>query len=274
MSLTNRVTVQAGWCALVYRKGTLSRVLDPGTHRLYGAVSTVPVDLRERLVTLAPQEVLTSDAVSLRITVVLRIVVADAVAFVEKADDPVAAVYLAAQIALRENAAGLAAEDVMRRSARIDAEAIREAAREAGARTGVDVLDAYVKDVIVPAEIRTAAMQLVTAKSTVPRSWRRRAPRRQRCGRWPTQASCSTPTPRWRSCGWSSRFRTARGSCWRSAAPIPTRRLTRTNPLVRRRGGAPRQSRRHTPPRRRPRSTPASRTRPTACHRPGTATAP
>jgi len=165
MSLTNRVTVQAGWCALVYRKGTLSRVLDPGTHRLYGAVSTVPVDLRERLVTLAPQEVLTSDAVSLRITVVLRIVVADAVAFVEKADDPVAAVYLAAQIALRENAAGLAAEDVMRRSARIDAEAIREAAREAGARTGVDVLDAYVKDVIVPAEIRTAAMQLVTAKS-------------------------------------------------------------------------------------------------------------
>ena len=31
----------------------------------------------------------------------------------------------------------------------------------AGARTGVDVLDAYLKDVIVPAEIRAAAMQLV-----------------------------------------------------------------------------------------------------------------
>ena len=165
MSLINRVTVEAGRCALVYRDGALSRVLRQGKHRLFGAVSIVVVDLRERLVTLAPQEVLTSDAVSLRVTVALRIVVTDAVAYVEKAADPVAAVYLAAQIALRENAAGLAAEDVMQRSARIDAEGIREAAREVGTRTGVDVLDAYVKDVIVPSEIRAAAMQLVTAKS-------------------------------------------------------------------------------------------------------------
>jgi len=165
MSLINYVTVQVGRCALAYRKGTLERVLDPGRHRLYGGVSIVFVDLRERLVTLAPQEVLTSDAVSLRITVALRIVVTDAVAFVEKADDPVAAVYLAAQLALRDSAAGLAAEDVMRRSVRIDAEAIRDAARDVGTRTGIDVLDAYIKDVIVPAEIRTAAMQLVTAKS-------------------------------------------------------------------------------------------------------------
>jgi regulator of protease activity HflC (stomatin/prohibitin superfamily) len=165
MSLINRLTVEAGQCALVYRDGTLSRVLRPGTHRLYGAVKTVVVDLRERLVVLAPQEVLTSDAVSLRVTVALRIVVTDAVAYIEKAYDPVAGVYLAAQIALRDIAAGLTAEDIMRRSTRIDAAAIRDAARDAGTRTGIDVLDAYVKDVIVPAEIRTAAMQLVTAKT-------------------------------------------------------------------------------------------------------------
>jgi regulator of protease activity HflC (stomatin/prohibitin superfamily) len=165
MSLINRLTVEAGQCALVYRHGALSRVLSPGTHRLYGAVKTVVVEMRERLITLAPQEVLTSDAVSLRVTVALRIVVTDAVAYIEKAYDPVAGVYVAAQIALRDIAAGLTAEDIMRRSARIDAAAIRDAARDAGARTGIDVLDAYVKDVIVPAEIRTAAMQLVTAKA-------------------------------------------------------------------------------------------------------------
>jgi regulator of protease activity HflC (stomatin/prohibitin superfamily) len=165
MNLVNRLTVQAGQCVLVYRDGALSRVLRPGARWVYGAVSTVVVDMRERLVTLAPQEVLTSDAVSLRVTLALRIIVTDAVAYVEKADDPVAGVYLAAQIALRDIAAGLDAEDVMRRSTRIDAAAIRDAARDAGARTGIDVLDAYVKDVIVPAEIRSAAMQLVTAKT-------------------------------------------------------------------------------------------------------------
>jgi len=165
MSLISRVTVSAGRCALVYRHGTLSRVLSAGKHRLFGAVSIVFIDMREQLVMLAPQEVLTSDAVSLRVTVALRIIVTDAVAYVEKAEDPVAGVYLAAQIALRDIAAALTAEDVMRRSTRIDAEAIRDAARDAGSRTGIDVIDAYVKDVIVPAEIRTAAMQLVTAKS-------------------------------------------------------------------------------------------------------------
>jgi regulator of protease activity HflC (stomatin/prohibitin superfamily) len=165
MSLINRVTVEVGQSALAYRNGTLVRVLEPGKHSLYGAVSVVVVDMRERLVTLAPQEVLTADAVSLRVTVALRIVVTDAVAYVERSVDPVAGVYLAAQIALRDNTAGLTAEDVMQRSTRIDAVAIRDAARDAGARTGIDVLDAYVKDVIVPAEIRTAATQLVTAKS-------------------------------------------------------------------------------------------------------------
>lgn len=165
MTIVTRLTVEAGQCGLVYRAGKLSRVLRPGRHTLLGKVFTVVVEMRERVVTLAPQEVLTSDAVSLRVTVALRIIVTDAVAYVEKADDPVAGVYLAAQIALRDTAAGLSAEDVMRRSDRIDAAAIRDAARAAGTRIGIDVLDAYVKDVIVPAEIRTAAMELVTAKA-------------------------------------------------------------------------------------------------------------
>lgn len=54
---------------------------------------------------------------------------------------------------------------VERPSGRVDAAVIAEAARAAGRRVGVDVLDVCVKDVIVPAEIRTAAMQLVTAKA-------------------------------------------------------------------------------------------------------------
>ena len=91
MSLINRLTVEPGQCALAYRDGTLSRVLRPGTHRLYGAVSTVVVDVRERLVSLAPQEVLTSDGVSLRITLALRIIVTDAVAYVGRLRRPLPA---------------------------------------------------------------------------------------------------------------------------------------------------------------------------------------
>ena len=165
MSLVNRLTVQAGQCTLVYRDGRLARVLRPGSHVLFGRVSPVTVELREQVVTLAPQEVLTADAVSLRVTVALRLAVDDPVRFVEAAADPLATVYLAAQIALRDNVSGITAENVMARSAQVDSAAIAAAARSAGSRTGVNVADAYVKDVIVPGEIRAAAMQLVTAKA-------------------------------------------------------------------------------------------------------------
>jgi regulator of protease activity HflC (stomatin/prohibitin superfamily) len=165
MPIVERVTVEVGQSGLVYRDGTVARVLPPGRHRLFGRVSVVIVDLRERVLTLAPQEVLTSDAVSLRITLALRLAVTDAVRYVEAAADPLAAVYLAAQIALRDNVSGISAEDVMARDARVDAAAITAAAAAAGARSGVEILDTYVKDVIVPAEIRTAALQLVTAKA-------------------------------------------------------------------------------------------------------------
>ncbi|OLP02886.1 peptidase [Mycolicibacterium porcinum] len=162
----NRITVSAGQCALEYRDGTLGRVLSPGRHRIDVAASVVRVEMREQVLTLAPQEVLTSDAVTLRITVALQFKVSDAVAYVEAAADPMASVYLAAQIALRDLAAAVTADEVMQRGNRIDADAIAAAARTAGARTGVEVIGAFVKDVIVPAEIRAAALQLATAKAT------------------------------------------------------------------------------------------------------------
>lgn len=162
----NRITVSAGQCALEYKDGTLGRVLPPGRHRIDVEASVVRVEMREQVLTLAPQEVLTSDAVTLRITVALQFKVRDAVAYVEAAADPMAAVYLAAQIALRDLAAAVTADEVMQRGNRIDADAIAAAARAAGARTGVQVIGAFVKDVIVPTEIRAAALQLATAKAT------------------------------------------------------------------------------------------------------------
>ena len=79
----NRITVSAGQCALEYRDGTLGRVLPPGRHRIDVAASVVRVEMREQVLTLAPQEVLTSDAVTLRISVALQFKVSDAVAYVD-----------------------------------------------------------------------------------------------------------------------------------------------------------------------------------------------
>ena len=160
-----RLTVGVGQSALVYRNGAPARVLSPGSHWLAGTTTTVVVEMRERLIALSPQDVLTSDAVSLRVTVAVRLAVIDPVAYTETAADPVSAVYLAAQIALRDTISDVTADEVMQRGDRLDAALILAAAQAAGARVGIEVREVFVKDVIVPAEIRSAALTLATAKA-------------------------------------------------------------------------------------------------------------
>jgi len=103
-------------------------------------------------------EVLTSDGVSLRVRCALRIVVTDAAGLHREGVDPVAAAFTwRPRSRCAENAARTGAEDVMRRSARIRPRCHPRRGAGAVPRAVSDVLDAYVKDVIVPAEIRTAA---------------------------------------------------------------------------------------------------------------------
>jgi regulator of protease activity HflC (stomatin/prohibitin superfamily) len=157
------VTVPATGVAVEYLDGARTRVLVPGRHRCPRRATHVHVGLRERLDTVAPQEVLTADGVSVRVTAAIRWSVA--VAFVERADDPLAAVYLAVQLALRESLAATEVDVVVRR-ARTELDAsLLAAARAAGGTVGVDVRDVVVKDVILPPDLRAAYAELVATRT-------------------------------------------------------------------------------------------------------------
>lgn len=165
MSIFNRMSVDPGCVVLEYRGGSLSRVLQTGSYSPRSDAQYRVVDLRERLVPVALQEVLTSDAMSVRVSMTLRMVVTDAVAFTERAVDPIASVYLATQIALRAATASVSADDLIRRGDALDTGAIRSAAWAAGTEVGLQVRDVVVKDIVVPAEVRGAALEVITAKS-------------------------------------------------------------------------------------------------------------
>lgn len=158
------ITVEARQCALRYRHGRLLDVLPPGRHRRLRGTRLVRVDLRERLMSLSPQEVLTSDAVPVRVTAAVRWAVADPVAFEEQADDAPARVYLATQVALREALAAIEVDELVGRGARLPTEEITTASRNAASTVGIDVVEVVVKDVILPVELRAAAAELATAK--------------------------------------------------------------------------------------------------------------
>ena len=158
------ITVQPRECALQYRHGRLDEVLQSGRHRRVWGARHVRVDLREHLLALAPQEVLTADGVTVKVTAAVRWLVADAVAFVERADDPTAHVYLGAQVALREALSVLEADQVVRRGASVPIAEITGAVASVAAAVGIEVAEVVVKDVILPAELRAAAVELVTAR--------------------------------------------------------------------------------------------------------------
>lgn len=161
--LTHATTVPARTCAVLYLRGVRVGVLAAGRHRRPFGSTVVPVDLRERLLAVAPQDVPTADGASVRVTAAVRWAVTDPVAFVEVADDPEAVVYLATQVALREALAGVETDRLARRGA-LPLDEVLAAVRTAAVAVGVTVQDVVLKDVLLPAEIRSAATALLVAR--------------------------------------------------------------------------------------------------------------
>jgi len=158
-------TVHPGTNTVEYVDGVFTQVLQPGRHAQRDRATYRAVSVRERLDLVAPQEVLTSDGVTVRVTASVRSQVTDARRFLEAADDPFALVYLAVQVALREALVDVDAESVVRAARRTLGDSVTLAAREVAARVGLDVLEVVVKDVILPPELRAAYSELVTSKA-------------------------------------------------------------------------------------------------------------
>lgn len=168
MSLINRRhrrVVNPGEVALEYRDGELQRVLNPGAYRARRRSVLVRVDTRERIVPVAPQEILTSDGVPVRVTLAIQLAVVDAVAYTERSDDPIGVVYLAAQLALRTACASVQADELVARTDAFDTDALTAVAATAGEPVGIAVRSVAIRDVILPHEIRSTAMDLITAKA-------------------------------------------------------------------------------------------------------------
>lgn len=150
--------------ALERRDGRPTAVLPAGRHAAHPRASYEVVDLREQLTALASQEVPTDDGLTVKVSAVVRWRVTDPVAWAEVATDAVAVVYLAVQVALRELAAGLPAEDVATAVRAEGAARLVEEVRAEGARVGIEVLAVDVKDVLLPFELRQARAELVVGR--------------------------------------------------------------------------------------------------------------
>jgi regulator of protease activity HflC (stomatin/prohibitin superfamily) len=166
----NRTIARAHWVtvrpwerAVVLRSGALDRTVDAGRYRRRRHEVWHIVDLRPRWLTLSAQEVLTADGLQVRVTPVALFRVTDPVAWLTEADLPTPALYTLAQLALREALTGTALDEVLAaRDSLLDGARTQFAA--SAARLGAELLEFRVRDVTLPAELRSAYSETARAR--------------------------------------------------------------------------------------------------------------
>jgi regulator of protease activity HflC (stomatin/prohibitin superfamily) len=160
------VTVPAGAVGLRLVDGALDVELGPGRHAAWTIkqkVSWNVIDLRERQIAVTGQDVMTKDKVTLRLNVTATVKVTDAKRLATVARDADAAIYLAAQLVLRD-AVGVRTLDEILADRDV---VVREGTAELKARAqvlGLELLDLGVKDVVLPGEMRTLLNRVIEAQ--------------------------------------------------------------------------------------------------------------
>lgn len=156
-------TVMEWQRTLLYRDGTLERVLEPGRHRYDAKRCTlIVVDMRPRLLNVSGQELLTRDGLSLRVSYALNWQVTDPQAFTTGAQYPESVLYAAVQDAARRAVAGHSLDELVTDRTLLVGDIAEIATAVTGLGMRIDALNA--RDLMLPGELRKAALETVLAK--------------------------------------------------------------------------------------------------------------
>jgi regulator of protease activity HflC (stomatin/prohibitin superfamily) len=160
-----RIVVQEWERVLVYRDGRFERVLEAGRHRLARRRRRqVRVVVRPRLLVVPTQEVLTSDGLSVKASLTVASRVVDPRRWHEAVDGADGFLYAALQVALREAVAERTLEELIAARGTLPDE-VRERVAGTAAEFGFGIDSLALRDVMVPAELRRAAAEVVIARS-------------------------------------------------------------------------------------------------------------
>jgi regulator of protease activity HflC (stomatin/prohibitin superfamily) len=149
--------------ALYYEDGKLTRLLGAGRYELPSEVGwglrrrpkveVVLVDIRERELTIKGQEILTSDKVAIRVSIVVQFRVTDPEAAVHRVASYEDRLYSDVQLAARRSLASMTLEEILTNRNRLSEDILRDV-KESAAGYGVAILRADVKDLIFPGNLQ------------------------------------------------------------------------------------------------------------------------
>ena len=159
-------TASEGSVAVRYVDGQLDAVLPAGRHAAWNTMRTVSlavIDLRERVLAVNGQDVMTKDRVSLRLNLSATFKVKDAkrLAVVARAPDEV--VYLAMQLAAREAVTTRTLDELLGLRDELQ-KVMTPSVRDRAQSVGLELIELGVKDVILPGEMKDLLNKVIQAQ--------------------------------------------------------------------------------------------------------------
>ena len=157
---------------LRYEDGRLTDVLEAGRHVLpkptsrwtrRPTVEIVLVDMRERELTIKGQEILTSDKVAVRVSILTQFRVVDPVAAKEKVEAYEDRLYSDVQLAARRSLASMTLEAILTNRNQLSDDILAEL-QTGAAGYGVEILRADVKDIVFPGNLQDIMNRVLAAE--------------------------------------------------------------------------------------------------------------
>jgi regulator of protease activity HflC (stomatin/prohibitin superfamily) len=159
-------SIEEGHIGVYFKDGEYVKTLPPGQYSFWnksGKVKLYPIDIRETVLDIGGQEIMTSDKVSLRLNALLTYRVTDTRKAVETVSDIGQALYREAQLALRA-VIGTRELDSLLADKNAVTNELETTVRQRANAFGVTVIGLGIRDIILPGDMKILLNKVIEAK--------------------------------------------------------------------------------------------------------------
>lgn len=160
------VNVEEGYRGVIFLDGKYLETVGPGRYLFWkdtGRLRFYHVDMRERVLDITGQDIMTADKVTLRINALLTYQVVDALTSVSATEDVKQALYREAQLAIRSVVGAFELDNLITQKEQVLDE-LEQAIRPQAGSFGLDIKALGIRDIILPGEMKTLLNRVIEAQ--------------------------------------------------------------------------------------------------------------
>ncbi|MEI8175416.1 MAG: slipin family protein [Candidatus Omnitrophota bacterium] len=150
--------------ALKYRKGKCCGILTAGRYWIFSRATTVrKIDVRPKFVSVPGQEVLSSDSITLKVSVIARYEIVDPDIAVNKIENYAEAFYAIVQLAIRDIIGSMKIDDILEQRSALN-QKLMELTLSKAQELGIKIQLIGIKDIMFPGELKKTFAKVVEAQ--------------------------------------------------------------------------------------------------------------